>query len=70
MAKSVIIGIVCFIFYQLIAYIIFSAVSDKYGSDSVFGYITIIVIGPIFMLLIGTNEKIRSWFESLDDEDQ
>ena len=54
--------------YLIVFGIVIKSVVDQYGANSIATYVTVIALGPIGMILIGTNKGLSSFGESLDDD--
>lgn len=68
--RSTIASFIILICYVIVSGIIISGVADSFGSDSLAMYITVVAIGPIGLILLGTHKGLNTFLKNLDGDDE
>lgn len=68
--RSTIASFIILVCYVIVSGIIILGVAESFGSSSLAMYITVVALGPIGLILLGTHKGLTTFLKNLDGNDE
>jgi hypothetical protein len=68
--RSTIATLFILVCYLIVSGIIILGVAESFGVSSLAMYITVLAVGPIGLILLGTHKGLNAFLKNLDGDDE